>query len=132
MASNNQIELVVTVEVDKANRSIKSVNANLSGIEAAATKSARAASQGIDGMTAAMVKGATAGNLFADAIKKALSWAKSWTLGAVEYAAHSSKVLASAKALGQAHGYSSQQVEHWVEQVKKIGYHTQEIGRAHV
>jgi hypothetical protein len=37
MANNNQIELVVTVEVDKANQSIKSVNANLSGIEAAAT-----------------------------------------------------------------------------------------------
>ena len=42
MANNNQIELVVTVEVDKANQSIKSVNANLSGIEAAATKSADA------------------------------------------------------------------------------------------
>ncbi len=40
MANNNQIELVVTVEVDKANRSIKSVNASLSGIEAAASKSA--------------------------------------------------------------------------------------------
>ena len=38
MANNNQIELVVTVEVDKANQSIKSVNANLSGIEAAATQ----------------------------------------------------------------------------------------------
>ena len=36
MANNNQLELVVTVEVDKANQSIKSVNANLSGIEAAA------------------------------------------------------------------------------------------------
>ena len=43
MANNNQIELVVTVEVDKANQSIKSVNANLSSIETAATKSARAA-----------------------------------------------------------------------------------------
>ena len=38
MANNNQFELVVTVEVDKANQSIKSVNANLSGIEAAATQ----------------------------------------------------------------------------------------------
>ena len=54
MANNNQIELVVTVEVDKANQSIKSVNTNLSGIETAATRSARAASHGIDGMTAEM------------------------------------------------------------------------------
>ena len=76
MANNNQLELVVTVEVDKANQSIKSVNANLSGIEAAATKSARAASGGIDGMTASMVKGATAGNLLADAIKNAIEFAK--------------------------------------------------------
>jgi len=126
MASNNQIELVVTVEVDKANQSIKSVNANLSSIEATATKSAKTAATGIDGMTAAMVKGATAGNLLADAIKSALAWAKSWTVGAVEYAAHSNKILASAKALGQAHGYSAAQVQHWVEQVKQIGYHTQE------
>ena len=29
-----------------------------------------------------MVKGATAGNLFADSIKKALDWAKEWTIGA--------------------------------------------------
>ena len=78
MANNNQIELVVTVEVDKANQSIKSVNANLSGIEAAATKSALAASHGIDGMTASMAKGALAGNLLADAIKKAIEFAKEW------------------------------------------------------
>ena len=61
--ADNKLELVVTIEVDKANQSIKSVNTNLSNIEATATKAARGASQGIDGMTASMVKGATAGNL---------------------------------------------------------------------
>ena len=55
--------------MDKANQSIKSVNASLSSMEASATKSAKGATQGIDGMTAAMVKGATAGSLFADSIK---------------------------------------------------------------
>ena len=87
MANNNQIELVVTVEVDKANQSIKSVNANLSSIETAATKSARGAAQGIDGMTASMVKGATAGNLLADAIRKAIDTVKEWTIDAAKQAA---------------------------------------------
>jgi hypothetical protein len=49
--ADNKLELVVTIEVDKANQSIKSVNTNLSNIEATATKAARGASQGIDGMT---------------------------------------------------------------------------------
>ena len=73
--ADNKLELVVAVEVDKANQSIKSVNASLSSMEASATKSAKGATQGIDGMTAAMVKGATAGSLFADSIKSALTWA---------------------------------------------------------
>ena len=68
MADNN-LELIVTVDTDKANASIKSVNAGLSSIETTAVNAARGASRGIDGMTAAMVKGATAGNLLADAIE---------------------------------------------------------------
>lgn len=39
--ADNKLELVVTVEVDKANQSIKSVNASLSSMEAFATKSAK-------------------------------------------------------------------------------------------
>ena len=70
MPAANKLELVVTVEVDKANQSIKSVNASLWSMEAAAAKRAK----GIDGMTAAMVKSATAGSLFAGAIKAALTW----------------------------------------------------------
>src|ERR1051325_7689534 len=84
MANNNEVQLVVTVEVDKANQSIKSVNANLSGSEQTAVRAERGASQGIDGMTASMIKGATAGNLFAEAIKKALEWGKEWTVEAAK------------------------------------------------
>ena len=54
MASdNNKLELVVEVDVNKANASIKSVNTGLSGMEQAAGRAARGASTGIDGMTAA-------------------------------------------------------------------------------
>ncbi|MCC6362137.1 MAG: hypothetical protein IT165_01355 [Bryobacterales bacterium] len=105
--ASNQVELVVTVEVDKANQSIKSVNANLSSIESTAAKSARGAAAGIDGMTAAMVKGATAGNLLADAIKTALRWVKEFTIDAVKDAAHVERLEQATLALAKAHGISA-------------------------
>ncbi|MBI4905701.1 MAG: hypothetical protein HY820_18860 [Acidobacteria bacterium] len=108
MASSSQVELVVTVEVDKANQSIKSVNANLSSIESTAAKSARGAAAGIDGMTAAMVKGATAGNLLADAIKTALHWVKEFTIEAVKDAAHVERLEMANVALAKAHGISAE------------------------
>ncbi|MCZ2147963.1 MAG: hypothetical protein LC126_09300 [Bryobacterales bacterium] len=110
MASSNQVELVVTVEVDKANQSIKSVNANLSSIESTAAKSARGAAAGIDGMTAAMVKGATAGNLLADAIKTALRWVKEFTIDAVKDAAHVERLEQATLALAKSHGVSAEAV----------------------
>ena len=58
MPDSNKLELVVEVDVNKANASIKSVNTALSGMQQAAAKTARGASAGIDGMTASMVKGA--------------------------------------------------------------------------
>jgi len=89
--ADNKLELVVEVDTNRANASIKSVNASLSSMETAAAKSAKGAAQGIDGMTAAMVKGATAGNLFADAIQSAIAWAKEFTVGSVMMAAENAK-----------------------------------------
>ena len=57
------VELVVEIDTNRANASIKSVNSSLSSLEAAAAKSARGASAGIDGLTASMVKGAAAGTV---------------------------------------------------------------------
>jgi hypothetical protein len=71
---DNKLELVVEVDVNKANASIKSVNTGLSSMEQAASKAGHGASAGID--DASMVKGAAAGNLIAESIKKALEWAK--------------------------------------------------------
>lgn len=71
MADNNKLSLVVEIDVNKANASIKTVNVSLSSIEQAAAKAARGASSGIDGMTASMMKGAAAGNLIADAFRTA-------------------------------------------------------------
>lgn len=126
MASSNQIELVVTVEVDRANRSIKSVNANLSSIEAAATRSARAASQGIDGMTASMVKGATAGNLLAEGIKKALGWVKELTVEVAKYAARTEVMGIVSSQLAKANGIAAEKVNILVKQVAHLGITTQE------
>jgi hypothetical protein len=124
--ADNKLELVVQVDVDRANASIKSVNAGLSSMEQTAAKTARGASAGIDGMTASMVKGATAGNLIADAIKKAVEWTKSWTIEAAKMAAHESRMEASGRALAKAHGIAAEAFDRAVEAVRKIGYHGEE------
>jgi hypothetical protein len=126
MADNNKLELVVEVDVNKANASIKSINTGLSSMEQAAGKAARGTSAGIDGLTVSMVKGATAGNLLADSIKKALDWAKEWTIGAAEHAAHTDKMMLSMAALARAHGVSTEASNRAVEAVKKVGFGTQD------
>lgn len=128
--ADNKLELVVTVEVDKANQSIKTVNASLSSMEATAAKSARGAAQGIDGMTAAMVKGATAGNLLADAIKSALAWAKDFTVGSVMMAAENAKAEASLKALAMAHGIGAEAAAKQVAAIEEIGFEFTEATHA--
>ncbi len=123
MPADNKLELVVEVDVNKANASIKSVNAGLSSIESTAARSARGAAAGIDGLTVSIVKGATAGNLLADAIKKVVEWAKSWTIEAAKMAAHESRMEASGRALARAHGVAAEAFERAVEAVRKIGCH---------
>jgi hypothetical protein len=121
MTSDNKIELVVTVEVDKANQSIKSVNANLSSLESAASSAARGASKDIDGMTASMVKGATAGNLLADAIKEAVEWAKEWTVDAAKAAAQEERLIHAGEGLAKAHGQAGAAFKEAMEQVEELG-----------
>ncbi len=115
MADNNKLELIVEVDVNKANASIKSVNTGLSSMEPAASKAAHGASAGIDGMTASMVKGAAAGNLIAESIKKALEWAKEWTIEAANDAAHTDKMGMSMVALAKAHGVAEEAAKRSVE-----------------
>ncbi len=120
--ADNRLELVVEVDTNRANASIKSVNASLSSMEFSAVKTARGAAQGIDGMTAAMVKGATAGNLLADAIKSALAWAKEFTVGSVMMAAENAKAEASLKALANAHGVGATAAARQVAAIEEIGF----------
>ena len=128
--ADNRLELVVEVDTNRANASIKSVNASLSSMEASAVKTARGASQGIDGMTAAMVKGATAGNLLATAIKSALIWAKEFTVGSVMMAAQNAKAEASLKALAGAHGISAAAVGRHTAAIEQIGFEYTEAAHA--
>ncbi len=127
---DNKLELVVEVDTNRANASIKSVNASLSSMEAAAAKSAHGAAQGIDGMTAAMVKGATAGNLLADAIKSALAWAKDFTVGSIMMAAENAKAEASLKALAKAHGLGADAAARQVGVIEDIGFEYTEAAHA--
>jgi hypothetical protein len=128
--ADNKLELVVEVDTNRANASIKSVNTSLSSMEATAAKSARGATQGIDGMTAAMVKGATAGNLFADAIKSAVTWAKEFTVGSVMMAAENAKAEASLKALATAHGVGAAAATKQVAAIEEIGFEFTEAAHA--
>jgi len=130
MPADNRLELVVEVDTNRANASIKSVNASLSSMEASAVKTARGAAQGIDGMTAAMVKGATAGNLLAEAIKSALTWAKEFTVGSVMMAAENAKAEASLKALANAHGVGAAAAAKQVSAIEEIGFEYTEAAHA--
>jgi hypothetical protein len=128
--ADNKLELVVEVDTNRANASIKSVNASLSSMEASAVKTARGAAQGIDGMTSAMIKGATAGNLLADAIKSALTWAKEFTVGSVMMAAQNAKAEASLKALANAHGVGAAAAARQVAAIEEIGFEYTEAAHA--
>lgn len=128
--ADNKLELVVEVDVNKANASIKTVNSGLSSIEQTAAKAAHGASSSIDGMTAAMVKGATAGSLLADAIKSAVAWAKEFTVGSVRMAAENAKSEASLKALATAHGLGAAAATKQVAAIEEIGFEFTEAAHA--
>jgi hypothetical protein len=120
MADNNKLELVVEVDVNKANASIRSINTGLSSMGHAAGKAARGASAGI-GFTVSMVKGAAAGNLLADPTTKALDWAKEWTIGAAEHAAHTNQMSTSMTALAKALGVSAEARDRLETEVTRTG-----------
>ncbi|MCC6394793.1 MAG: hypothetical protein IT167_29640 [Bryobacterales bacterium] len=128
--ADNKLELVVEVDTNRANASIKTVNSGLSSIEQTAAKAAHGASSSIDGMTAAMVKGATAGSLLADAIKSAVAWAKEFTVGSVMMAAENAKVEASLKALATAHGVGAAAATKQVAAIEEIGFEFTEAAHA--
>jgi len=128
--ADNKLELVVEVDVNKANASIKTVNSGLSSIEQTAAKAAHGASSSIDGMTAAMVKGATAGSLLADAIKSAVAWAKEFTVGSVMMAAENAKAEASLKALATAHGVGATAATKQGAAIEEIGFEFTEAAHA--
>jgi hypothetical protein len=123
MPADNKLELIVEVDVNRANASIESVNTGLSSMEQTAANAARGASRGIDGLTVSMAKGATAGNLLAESLKQAISWAKQWTVDAMKMAAHEARMEVSTRALAMAHDISAESMERAVEQVKQVGFH---------
>lgn len=84
--ADSKLELVVTVDADKANASIKSVNAGLSLMEQTAVRAARGASQGIDGLTASMTKAVVAGQAIYDAVVRAARGLAGFTPGAFQAA----------------------------------------------
>lgn len=126
MAADNKLELVIEVDVNKANASIKSVNAGLSSMEQTATRTARRASSGIDGITVSMAKGAAAGVMMASAFEKALGWLKDITVETARYAARTEVLGVVTKQLAIANDLNVSSVQNQVKAVQKLGITTQE------
>lgn len=126
MAASNKLELVVDVDVNKGNASIRSFNSSLASVEQSASRASRGASAGIDGMTASMAKGATAGNLFADSIQKVLGWARELTVEVAKYAARTEVLGVVTQQLAKVNGLSAAGVGLLVDRVKALGITTQE------
>ncbi len=85
---DNKLELVIEVDVDMANASIRGINKGLSSFEQAARNAARGASQGIDGFTVSVAKGAAAGAVLASAFEKVIGRIRESGIETVECAAH--------------------------------------------
>jgi hypothetical protein len=122
---DNKLELIVEVDVDRANASIKSVNKGLSSFEQAAKTAARGASQGIDGFTVSVAKGAAAGAVLAHAFEKVVGWVKEYTLEAAKLAARNETLAVVNQQLARANGYQGDSIERLVERVKALGITTQ-------
>ena len=126
MADNNKLELVVEVDVNKANASIKSINSGLSSMEQAAVKAGTGASGGIDAMTRSMAKGVAAGELLVEGLKKVVEWVKEWTIEAARSAANLERMEAVTKTVAKSFGIADEAALGAVEAIKKIGYTTEE------
>lgn len=126
MAADNKLELVVEIDTNRANASIKSVNSSLSSMEAAAAKSARGASAGIDGLTASMVKGAAAGTVLGHAFERAVGWLKEYGAEIVKYAARTQTLGVVTNQLAKVNDYNATSVNRLVDRIKQLGVSTQE------
>jgi hypothetical protein len=124
-ANPNTLQLVIQVEADNANNSIKSVNASLSSLESTAVSAARGASQGIDGLTASVARGAAAGTVLAHAFEKVVGWVKEYTLEAARLAARNETLAVVNQQLARANSYNGDAIERLVDRIKALGITTQ-------
>jgi len=122
---DNRLELVVQVDVDKANASIKSINTGLSNLESTASNAARGASRGIDGLTLSVVKGATAANLLTGAFERVVGWVREYTVESAKLAARNETLAVVNAQLARANDYNGDAIERLVGRVKNLGITTQ-------
>ncbi len=127
MASDNKLELVVEVDVDRANASIKTINRSLSSIERAAGSAAQGASRGIDGIAVSVAKGAAAATLLTGAFQRLAGWVREYTVEAARLAARNETLAVVTAQLARANGYTEGSIERLVERVKhgerRLDYH---------
>ncbi|HPT27660.1 MAG TPA: hypothetical protein PLZ95_14665 [Bryobacteraceae bacterium] len=125
MPADNKLELVVEVDVNRANASIKSVNAGLSSMEATAVRAARGASSGIDGLTVSVAKGAAAAGVLASAFERVVGWVKTQVEETSRLAARNETLAVVNAQLARANGYNEGSIERLVTRIKDLGITTQ-------
>ena len=125
MPADNKLELVVEVDVNRANASIKSVNAGLTSMEATAAKAARGASSGIDGLTVSVAKGAAAAGVLASAFERVVGWVKTQIEETSRLAARNETLAVVNAQLARANGYNEGSIERLVGRIKDLGITTQ-------
>lgn len=126
MAASNQVELVVVVGVDGANKSIKTVNSSFASMEQAAVSATAKATVGLNGLEGAMTRSVAVGNVLSNVFQKMLGWLKEYGAEVVTYAARTQTMGVVSTQLAKVNGYNADAVQRLVERIKALGISTQE------
>lgn len=122
MAADNKLELVIEIDAEKANASVKALNRGLSSIETTVASASKGASSGLDKLTASLIEGVTAGTLLADAIKEGLRYLKELTIESIKAAAHEDRLAAAGVGLAKANGIAAGAFDKAVRSIQELGF----------
>ncbi len=126
MPSSAKLELVITVDGDKANAEVKRFNQNLQDIGKHGQQAGEHAGGALEHLTSHIAKGVAVGNLLASAFEKLLDVAKELAVESAKLAAQNQYAEAATEAVARANGIATEAVEKHVKAVQKLGFHDDE------
>jgi len=126
MPSDAKLELVITVDGDKANAEIKRLNQNLDDIGKHGKQAGDHAGGALDHLTGKIAAGAAVGEVLAGTFEKLVEVAKEFAVEATKLAAHNEFVAATTEQLARIHGLSAAAVKGHAQAIKLLGFHDSE------